>query len=90
MFGKNDDFSFLRDIGSQAFVYEKEHHEKLYQRAWEGVLLLVGYNNDSPTYRIHDSTKDKIVSSLNVTFVECVESNTSSTALTILIRELKF
>ena len=41
----------------------------------EGVL--VGYNNDSPTYRIYDTTS-KIVSSRNVTFIECVESNTSS------------
>ena len=52
MFGKNADLSFLRVIGSRAFVHEEGHRDKLDERAWEGVLLLVGYNNDSPTYRI--------------------------------------
>ena len=51
MFGKNADLSFLRVIGSRAFVHEEGHRDKLDERAWEGVLLLVGYNNDSPTYR---------------------------------------
>ena len=77
MFGKNVDLSFLRVIGSRAFVREEGHREKLDQRAWGGVL--VGYNNDSPTYRKYDSTTNgKIVSSRNVTFIECVENNTPS------------
>ena len=76
MFGKNTDLSFLRVIGSRAFVHEEGHRDKLDQRAWEGVL--VGYNNDSPTYRIYYDTNSKIVSSRNVTFIECVESNTPS------------
>ena len=78
MFGKNADLSFLRVIGSRAFAREEGHRDKLDQRAWGGVLLLVGYNNDSPTYRIYDNTNGKIVSSRNVTFIECVESNTPS------------
>ena len=76
MFGKNADLSFLRVIGSRAFVHEEGHRDKLQQRAWEGVLA--GYNNDSPTYRIYDSTNSKIVSSRSVKFIECVESNTPS------------
>ena len=32
--------------------------------------------SSSPTYRIYDNTNDKILSSRNVTFIECVESNT--------------
>ena len=44
----------------------------------EGVLLIVGYNNDSPTYGIYYNTNSKIVSSRNVTFIECVESKTPS------------
>ena len=66
----------LRVIGSRAFVYEEGHRGKLDQKAWEGVL--VGYNNDSPTYRIYGNTNGKIVSSRNVAFIECVESNTPS------------
>ena len=71
MFGKNADLSFLRVIGSRAFVHEEGHRDKLDQRAWEGVL--VGYNNDSLTYRIYDNANSKIVSSRNVTFIECLE-----------------
>ena len=76
MFGKNVDLSFLRVIGPRAFVHEEGHRDKLEQRAWEGVL--VGYNNDSPTYRIYYNTNSKIVSSRSVKFIECVESNTPS------------
>ena len=42
----------------------------------EGVL--VGYNNDSPTYRLYDNTNGRIVSSRNVKFIERVDSNTPS------------
>ena len=38
----------------------------------------MGNNNDSPTYRIHDSTNGKILSSRNVTFIECMKSFTPS------------
>ena len=38
----------------------------------------MGYNNDSPTYRIYYNTNGKIMSSRSVTFIECVESNTPS------------
>ena len=78
MLGENADLSFLRVIGSRAFVHEEGHRSKLDQRAWEGVLLLVGYNNDSPTYRMYDNTNGKIVSSRNVTLIECVDSSTPS------------
>ena len=57
-------------------MYEEGHRDKLDQRAWEGVL--VGYNNDSPTYRIYGNANGKIGSSRNVTSIECVESNTPS------------
>ena len=74
MFGKNADLSFLQNIGARAFVHEERHRDKVDQRAWKGVS--VGHNNDSPTYGIHDSTNGKIVSFQNVTFIECVKSNT--------------
>ena len=43
---------------------------KLEDKAWEGVLI--GYDNDSPTYRIYDRSSGKIFSSRNVTFIEQV------------------
>ena len=75
----NTDLSFLRVKGSRAFVHEEGHHEKLDQRSW--AYVLVGYNNDSPTYRLLDSTNGKIVRSRNVTFIEQVQSNTPSTII---------
>ena len=63
MFGENADLSFLRVIGSRAFVHEEGHRDKLDQRAREGVL--VGYNSDSPTYRIFASTNQRQDSELS-------------------------
>ena len=74
MFGKNYDISFMRVIGSRAFVHVRRHHEKLDKRAWEGIL--VGYDNDKPTYRIHNSPIGKIVGFRNVTFIGQVENST--------------
>ena len=76
MFGKNYDISFMRVIGSRAFVHVRRHHEKLDKRAWEGIL--VGYDNDKPTYRIHNSPIGKIVGFRNVTFIGQVENSTPS------------
>eukprot|EP00752_Nemacystus_decipiens_P017171 g15384.t1 len=68
MFGKQANLSFLRIIGSRAFVHVEGHTTKLQPKAWEGVL--VGYNNDSPTFRIYDRATGRITSSRNVTFIE--------------------
>ena len=37
LLGKLLPISFLRIIGSRAFVHEEGHREKLDQRGWEGV-----------------------------------------------------
>eukprot|EP00752_Nemacystus_decipiens_P005704 g5162.t1 len=68
MFGKQANLSFLRIIGSRAFVHVEGHTTKLQPQAWEGVL--VGYDNDSPTFRIYNRTTGRITSSRNVTFIE--------------------
>ena len=34
MFGKNDDLSFLRAIGSRAFAHEEGHRKTLDQKTW--------------------------------------------------------
>ncbi|CAB1109566.1 unnamed protein product [Ectocarpus sp. CCAP 1310/34] len=68
MFGKQANLSFLRIIGSRAFVHIEGHTTKLQAKAWEGVL--VGYNDDSPTFRIYNRTTGRITSTRNVTFIE--------------------
>eukprot|EP00903_Cladosiphon_okamuranus_P014960 g13848.t1 len=68
MFGKQANLSFLRIIGSRAFVYVEGYTTKLQARAWEGVL--VGYDNDRPTFRIYNRTTGRITSSPHVTFIE--------------------
>ncbi len=68
MFGKQANLSFLRIIGSRAFVHVEGHTTKLQPKAWEGVL--VGYNNDSPTFRVYDRRTGRVTSSRNVTFIE--------------------
>ncbi|CAM9468301.1 unnamed protein product, partial [Sphacelaria rigidula] len=60
--------SFLRTIGSRAFVHRERHHSKLEEKAWKGVL--VGYDSDSPSYRIHNRYSGKISRSRNITFIE--------------------
>ena len=52
MFGKHAKLYFLRVIGSRAFVHVERHTSKLEEKVWEGVL--VGYDSDSPTYRIYN------------------------------------
>eukprot|EP00903_Cladosiphon_okamuranus_P019947 g18331.t2 len=63
MFGKQANLSFLHIIGSRAFVRVEGHTTKLQARAWEGAL--VGYDNDSPTFRIYNRTTGRITSSRN-------------------------
>ncbi|CAN0051570.1 unnamed protein product, partial [Sphacelaria rigidula] len=75
MFGKQANLAFLRIIGSRAFVHKKGHINKLKDTAWEGVLI--GHDDDSPTYRIYDRYSGKIYSSRNVTFIEQADGATN-------------
>ena len=68
MFGKQADVSFLRVIGARAFVHVEGHTTKLQPKAWEGVL--VGYNNDSPSFRVYNRETKRITSSRNVTVID--------------------
>ena len=51
-------------------MHEEGHTSKLQPKAWEGVL--VGYDDDSPTFRIYNRTTQQVLSSRNVTFIEPV------------------
>ena len=68
MFGKQAGLSFLRVIGARAFVHVEGDTTKLQPKAWEEVL--VGYNNDSPSFHVYNRKTRRITSSRNVTFIE--------------------
>ena len=68
MFGKQADLSFLRVNDARAFVHVEGHTTKLQPKAWEGVL--VGYNNNSPSFRVYNRETTRITSYRNVTFIE--------------------
>ena len=69
MFGKHADLSFLRIIGTRAFVHVEGYTTKLQPNAWEGVL--VGYDSDKPTFRVYDRyNTGRISSSRNIYFIE--------------------
>ena len=57
----------LRTFGAHALVHEERYVKTLTMKAWEGHM--VGYGNDSKTYRIWESGT-KIVESRNETFIE--------------------
>ena len=68
MFGKQAGLSFLRVIGTRAFDHVEGHTTKLQPKAWGGVL--VGYNNDSPSFHVYNRKTRRITSFRNVTFIE--------------------
>ena len=72
-FGKEPNLSYLRVIGSAAFVHEERGGSKLLPRAWQGKL--VGYNHDghmhdSNSYRVYNPIDNKVYVSRNVTIIE--------------------
>ena len=68
MFGKHADLSFLRTIWGRDFVHNEGHLRKLDPRAREGVLI--GYDDDKPTYRIYFRETGQVTSTRNVAFTE--------------------
>ena len=69
MVGKRAHLSFLRTTGAQDFVHNKRHLRKLDLRvAQAGVLI--GYDDDKPTYRIYVPETGQATSTRNVIFIE--------------------
>ena len=68
LYGKDAYLGHLRVIGSQAFVHEEVHTNKLDVRAWEG--RLVGFTEESKSYRIYNSETRHVRVSQNVIFIE--------------------
>ena len=81
-FGKEPNLSYLRIIGSAAFVHEERGGSKLLPRAWQG--RLVGYNHDSHlhdslSYRVFNPADNKVYASRNVTIIEPLMPSHSTT-----------
>ena len=66
--GAEPDLRLLRVIGARAFVHIETHTKKLELKAVEG--RLVGYSNDSKSYRVYNPATRRITESRNVIFIE--------------------
>ena len=66
--GAEPDLRLLRVIGARAFVHIETHTKKLELKAVEG--RLVGYSNDSKSYRVYNPATRRITESRNVSFIE--------------------
>ncbi|CAM9564750.1 unnamed protein product, partial [Sphacelaria rigidula] len=62
------DLKHLRVVGARAFVHIERHTSKLALKAVKG--RLVGYNNDSKSYRIYNPATRRIIESRNIVFIE--------------------
>ena len=68
MFGRDAKLSHLRTSGSSAFVHKEGILGKTSERAWKGVL--VGYDEESPFYRIYRPATRQVIKTRNVRFIE--------------------
>ena len=68
LYGKDAYLGHLRVIGSWAFVHEEVHTNKLKHRAWEG--RLVGFSEESKSYRIYISETQRVRVNQNVIFIQ--------------------
>ena len=68
IYGTELDLRLLRAIGTRAFVHVETYSKKLEHKAVEG--RLVGYSNDSNSYRVYNPATRRIMDSRNVVFIE--------------------
>ncbi|CAM9927547.1 unnamed protein product, partial [Sphacelaria rigidula] len=66
--GTEPDLKHLGVVGARAFVHNERHTSKLALKAVEG--RLVGYSNDSKSYRVYNPATRRIIESRNVAFIE--------------------
>ena len=66
--GTEPDLRLLRVIGARAFVHIETYTKKLELKAVEG--RLVGYSNNSKSYRVFDPATRRIMESRNVVLIE--------------------
>ena len=66
--GTEPDLKLLRVIDARAFVHIETYSKKLELNAVEG--RLVGYNNNSKSFRVYNPATRRIMESRNVIFIE--------------------
>ena len=66
--GTEPDLRLLRVIGARAFVHIETFSKKLELKVVEG--RLVGYRNNSKSYRVYNPVTRRIMESRNVIFIE--------------------
>ena len=66
--GTEPDLRLIRVIGARAFVHIETYSKKLELKAVEG--RLVGYSNNSKSYRVYNPATRRIMESRNVIFIE--------------------
>ena len=66
--GTEPDLRLIRVIGARAFVHIETYSKKLELKAVEG--RLVGYSNNSKSYRVYNPATRRIMESRNVNFIE--------------------
>jgi len=71
-FGRKPDLTYLREIGCRAFVLiQNRHNPKLWERSVE--MVLIGYGQNSKTYRCYNRATKQVYSSYHVQFIESHE-----------------
>ena len=68
LYGKDAYLGHLRVIGSWTFVHEEVHTDKLEHRAREG--RLVGFSEESKSYRIYNSKTRRVRVTQNIIFIK--------------------
>ncbi|TFY52252.1 hypothetical protein EVJ58_g10120 [Rhodofomes roseus] len=72
-YGRKPDLSHLREIGCRVFVLiQNRHNPKIYERSVE--CTLIGYGENSKTYRCYHRDTHKVVNSYHVAFIESHEA----------------
>lgn len=87
-FGRQVDISKLRAFGCECYVLKPSHKKgKMDRKSEKGIMI--GYEWDSPCYRIYISSTGNIVSSDNVIFHEAKPEANPSTELSYSKKRLK-
>ena len=68
LYGKDAYLGHIRVIGSRAFVHEEVHANKREHRRWKD--RLVGFSEESKSYRIYNAETRRVGVSQNVIFIE--------------------
>ena len=68
LYGKDACLGHIRVIGSRAFVHEEVHANKREHRGWKD--RLVGFSEESKSYRIYNAETRRVGVSQNVIFID--------------------